>query len=531
MLVSGLLEQAAARDPAKIALVSGDDRVSYEDVDRTSTALALTLKARGLQRCDRVLIFLNNSIEAIVAAVATWKAGGVVVPVHPTAKAPRLAYISEECRPRFLISDMHKLSALSADEVHGWLPSQWIVLPTADAEVPEGCLLWSEAVGGGDGKRVEPGSIDIDLAAIMYTSGSTGRAKGVMLSHRIMTAAVESVLAYLGMQASDIILNVIPLSWDYGLFQILKAFQVGARVILAESFSYPARVLARGREEHATGFPGVPTIFAVLARLRDPSKHACPEVRYVTNTAAALPPAILPYIRMVFPNARIFSMYGMTECKRVSYLPPGELDERPTSVGKAIPNHEVFIVDDSLNRLPPGEIGELVVRGPTVMLGYWQKARESAEVLPEGPWPGERMYRTGDLFRMDDEGYLYFVARKDDIIKCRGQKVSPKEVEDVLYGMPEVAEVAVIGVPDEVEGQVVKAIVVPRRQAGLTERDVRRHCAANLESYMVPALIELRSSLPKSPNGKIDKKALAASARAEFTRPSEARPTHPVVAK
>jgi len=529
MLVSRLLEQAAAREPGKIALASAEGHASFADVERASTRLAATLTERGLGRCDRVLIFLNNSIEAVVAAFGTWKAGGVIVPVHPTAKAPRLAYISKECQPKVLISDTHKLPVLEADEAGGTLPNHRILAAAGGATIPSDCLSWTEAVEGGNDRPVEPGTIDVDLAAIMYTSGSTGRPKGVMLNHCNMTAAVESVLAYLGLRRSDIILNVIPLSWDYGLFQILKAFRVGARLILAESFSYPARVLARGRDEHATGFPGVPTIFAVLSRLRDPSKHACPEVRYVTNTAAALPPAILPYIRMVFPNARIYSMYGMTECKRVSYLPPEELDERPRSVGKAIPNHEVFIADDSLNPVPPGEIGELVVRGPTVMMGYWQKPRESAEVLPEGPWPGERMYRTGDLFRMDEEGYLYFVARKDDIIKCRGQKVSPKEVEDVLYAMPEVAEAAVIGVPDEVEGQAVTALVVPHRSAQLTERDVRRHCAAHLESYMVPGLIELRTSLPKSPNGKIDKKALMSSARPKPEPAGEAHPKHAVV--
>lgn len=511
MLVSELLEQAAARDPDKVGLVSADDRASYADIDRASTQLAATLKACGVGRCDRVLIFLNNSIEAVVAAFGTWKAGGVVVPVHPTAKAPRLAYISQECGPKVLISDTHKLPVLESEEADGHLPEERIFVRAADVQGPADSLPWTEAVAGDGAGPGEPGTIGMDLAAIMYTSGSTGRPKGVMLNHCIMMAAVESVLAYLRMRPSDIILNVIPLSWDYGLFQILKAFRVGARLILAESFSYPARVLARGREEHATVFPGVPTIFAVLARLRDPSKHACPEVSYVTNTAAALPPAILPYIRTVFPNARIFSMYGMTECKRVSYLPPEKLDRRPTSVGKAIPNHEVFIADEDLNPVPPGEIGELVVRGPTVMMGYWQKPRESAEVLPEGPWPGERMYRTGDLFRMDEEGYLYFVARKDDIIKCRGQKVSPKEVEDVLYTLPEVAEAAVIGVRDEVAGEAVKAVVVPHRRAQLTERAVRRHCAAHLESYMVPSLIELRESLPKSPNGKIDKKALLSS--------------------
>jgi acyl-CoA synthetase (AMP-forming)/AMP-acid ligase II len=231
-------------------------------------------------------------------------------------------------------------------------------------------------------------------------------------------------------------------------------------------------------------------------------------LRYVTSTAAALPTNHIQRLRSVFAAAKLFSMYGLTECKRVSYLPPEQLDVRPTSIGRGMPNEEVYIVDERGRRVPPGVVGELVVRGSNVMKGYWELPEETAKVLRPGSFPWERVLYTGDFFRMDEEGYLYFVGRKDDIIKTRGEKVSPREVEDVLHSLADVAEAAVIGVPDPLLGEAVKAIVTLREGSVLTEPDLRRHCARNLEDFAVPKFVEFRKALPKTPSGKIAKRDL-----------------------
>jgi acyl-CoA synthetase (AMP-forming)/AMP-acid ligase II len=263
-------------------------------------------------------------------------------------------------------------------------------------------------------------------------------------------------------------------------------------------------------EEKVTGFPGVPTIFAILLGLKDLGTFDFSSLRYITNTAAALPPAHIAKLRKIFPQVRLYSMYGLTECKRVSYLPPDEIDRCPDSVGRAMPNEEVWIVDEQGNRLGPRVVGELVVRGSNVMLGYWGLPEETARVLKPGKYPGERILYTGDLFTMDEEGYLYFVGRKDDMIKSRGERISPREIEQCLCAMDGVAEAAVIGVPDEILGQAIKAVISVRDGCPLKEQDVLRHCAENLEDFMVPKSIQFVKDLPKHPNGKIDKLLLKA---------------------
>jgi len=352
--------------------------------------------------------------------------------------------------------------------------------------------------------------IDIDLAAIIYTSGSTGRPKGVAVSHLNMISAANSVTEYLENTADDVILNVLPMSFGYGLYQVLMSAKVGATVVLEQSFAFPHRVLEHVQQERVTGFPGVPTVFAILLQLKGLNPERLDSVRYVTSAGAALPPAHIPRLQQLFRSARIYSMYGITECKRVSYLPPEQLAVRPTSVGRGMPNQEAFVVDEEGNPVAPGEVGELVVRGSHVMMGYWNRPEETAHVLRPGRYPWEKVLYTGDLFTVDEEGYLYFVSRKDDIIKSRGEKVSPCEVEQVIYELPEVQEAAVIGVPDPILGEAVKAVVVPAEGASLTESDVLEQCARKLENFMVPSIVEFRSSLPKTSSGKISRSALRA---------------------
>jgi acyl-CoA synthetase (AMP-forming)/AMP-acid ligase II len=331
-----------------------------------------------------------------------------------------------------------------------------------------------------------------------------------MQTHQAMVFTTGALIEYLRLTQDEKILCVLPLSFDYGLYQLLMAVTLGACLVLERSFAFLGQVLGRVRDERATVFPGVPTIFATLLAAHRRSALSFPSVTRLTNTAAALPDEFAGGLREIFPNALIYKMYGLTECKRVSYLDPELIDAKPGSVGKAIPGTEVYLLSMDGKPVAPGEVGILYVRGPHVMAGYWNRPDLTDEMLKPGKLPGERMLCTHDLFRMDDEGYLYFVARTDDIIKTRSEKVSPVEVENALYRIPGVREAAVVGVPDELLGQAIRAYVVADPAAGLTVQSLRVDSAAFLEPYMVPTQVILCESLPRNPNGKVNKRILAA---------------------
>lgn len=497
MQVQEFLERSARRRPDKTALVCKDERVSYAALDGRANGLAHALREAGVSRGDRVAVYLDNSVEAVVALFAILKADGVVVMINPTTKADKVLYILNNCRAAALISEGRRLAGL-ADRL---------------VELPARPALLSAAPASSRPADTPPPTrgIDADLAALVYTSGSTGRPKGVMASHLNVVTAATSITTYLENTEDDVIIDVLPLSFDYGLYQVLMGLKVGGTVVLEKSFTYPYAVIEGIVRERVTGFPIVPTISAILLQL-DLGRFDFASLRYVTNTAAALPAEHIRRLRALLPHVAIYSMYGLTECKRVSYLPPAELDRRITSVGRAIPNTEVYLVDEQGQRLGPGVVGELVVRGSHVTRGYWELPEETAARFRPGPLPGERVLYTGDLFRMDDDGYLYFVARKDDIIKTRGEKVSPKEVEEVLYALPGVAEAAVVGVSDPVLGEAIRAVVTLGAGARLTEQQVLRHCRARLEDFMVPKYVEFHDSLPRTPTGKIARRELAGPA-------------------
>jgi len=279
--------------------------------------------------------------------------------------------------------------------------------------------------------------------------------------------------------------------------------------VLERSFAFPAQVVKRMADEGVTGLPGVPTVFAVLAGMKSLAEHDLSRIRFVTNTAAALPLKHIQALRQLFPGALVYSMYGLTECKRCTWLPPADLHRKPGSVGIAIPNTEMWIVDDDGRRVPPNTVGKLVIRGATVMKGYWEKPEATAKMLKPGPLPGEMVLHTGDYCRMDEEGYLYFVGRADDIFKSGGEKVAPKEIESVLYDIPGVKEAAVIGVPDELLGHAVKALIVLEEGTTLSEKDVQRACRGKLEHYFVPKHVQFVAELPRTSTGKISKAGLS----------------------
>jgi len=347
---------------------------------------------------------------------------------------------------------------------------------------------------------------------IVTTSGSTGVPKGVMMTHQNVVAAATSITTYLRSSPEDRVLSVLPLAFDYGLYQVLMRVKVGATLVLEKSFTYPALLLQKLREERITGLPVVPTMVASLLQMKDLRAADFPDLGYITSTAAALPPAHIQRLQDLFPSTRIYSMYGLTECKRCTWLPPEELRRRTGSVGIAIPGTEAWIVGEDGRRVGAGVVGELVIRGAHVFKGYWENEEETDKMLKPGPYPWEKVLYTGDLFKADAEGYLYFVGRKDDIIKTAGEKVSPKEVENVIYALPGIRHAAVIGVPDTVLGAAIRAVVVAEPDSGLTERDVIAHCAAHLESFMVPGAVEFRDELPQGPTGKIRRSQLQAEA-------------------
>jgi acyl-CoA synthetase (AMP-forming)/AMP-acid ligase II len=329
-----------------------------------------------------------------------------------------------------------------------------------------------------------------------------------MSAHYNMVAAATAITEYLENTPNDIIIDVLPLAFDYGLYQLLMATQIGGTLVLESSFAFPLEIVERMRQEHVTGLPGVPSIFALILQL-PPEQLALPDLRYITNTGAALPVSYIQRLGEIFGSAvRIYSMYGQTECKRTLYLPPEELDRRPESVGIPIPNEEVFVVDEEGREVPPGVVGELMVRGANVMLGYWGQPEESAHTFLPGLLPGERLLRTGDLFRRDEDGFLYFVARKDDIIKSRGQKVSPKEVEAALFRIEGIADAAVVGVEHPIWGQTIEAHVVLQVGEALDEKHIIRCCRQMLEDFMVPDAVVFHSALPKTDSGKIDRSCL-----------------------
>jgi len=511
--IEEFLEQSARQFPEKTALVCEDQRLAYREIEEQCNRLAHALIALGIERGDRIAVYLDNSVEAVLSIFAILKAGAVFLVVNPTTKAEKLAYILNNCRARALITHAKKLAVVK-DRLPQMAHLQNIIVAGTIVEAIEnGAKLFSplDELLTQHTQSIQPPlkrCIDIDLAALIYTSGSTGNPKGVMMTHLNIVTAARSITHYLENTGADIILSVLPLSFDYGLYQVLMGFSVGATVILEPSFAYTQVILEKLSAENVTGFPLVPTMAAILLQMKGLSPGRFPCLRYISNTAAALPPSHIERLQALFPAVRIYSMYGLTECKRVSYLPPDQLAARPASVGRAIPNTEVYIVDERGGRAGPGTVGELVVRGAHIMKGYWEKPEETDRVLKPGPLPGEKVLHTGDLFRMDEEGYLYFVGRKDDIIKTRGEKVSPKEVEAVLYAMPEVKEAAVIGVPDPILGQAIKAVVVFAEGTTLSERDVMRHCAARLEDFMVPKSVEIRATLPKTTTGKISKREL-----------------------
>lgn len=509
-LIHDSIFDSAARTPDAEALVYGALRCTYRTLAGQVTAVAALLRARGLQPGERVAVYMEKRIENVAAMFGASAAGCVFVPVNPLLKPDQVAYILADCSVRLLVTTPERLAQLAP--VLATCPALQTVLVTegAPTSVPGLQVLDWHALQAPSAAHLPHRRIDTDMAAILYTSGSTGAPKGVVLSHRNMVAGAASVADYLGITASDRLLAVLPLSFDYGLSQLTTAFLHGASVVLM-NYLFPKDIVAAVREHRITGLAAVPPLWIALARLAWPADTS---LRFITNSGGAMPVVTVEALQQALPHTAIFLMYGLTEAFRSTYLPPAEVARRPGSIGRAIPNAEVLVVRPDGTLCDADEPGELVHRGALVALGYWNDAARTA--LRFRPAPGqdpalplpEMAVWSGDTVRRDAEGFLYFVGRSDEMIKVSGYRISPTEVESVLHASGLVSEVAVFGVDDATLGQAIVAVAVA--DPGLVDRAaLLAECKRRLPAYMVPAQIVLRTeALPRNPNGKIDRNLL-----------------------
>ncbi len=514
-LVHHMLRTSAKRNPAKEALVHGSKRLSYQDVARQTAGLAHGLRRAGLQRGERVAIYLEASVAQVLSIFSVSEAGGALVPINALLHPEQVAYIARDCEIRGLVTTPAKLRQLV--EVLPQIPSLRFIILTGEGEFPEvslPCLQFEELTQLPPFQNSNERAIDKDLAAILYTSGSTGKPKGVMLSHANVVAGSLIVSTYLEIKENERILAVLPFSFDAGLNQLMTAFQQGAAIVLI-NFVFAREIVQTLLKERITGLAGVPTVWSLLAQPNSTlQKQPLPDLRYITNTGGAMPQTVLSLLRQALPTTKIFLMYGLTEAFRSTYLAPEELDRRPTSMGKAIPNSEILVLNEQGQLCKPGEVGELVHRGPTVSMGYWGRTEDTNRALRANPLlppqlgDCERVCYSGDLVKMDEDGFLYFVGRRDAMIKSSGFRISPSEVEEILFQTKSIQLVAVIGIPDEMLGQTIKAFVVPRNGATRDAEALIAFCAEKLPRYMVPKTIEFLDEMPKTSSGKVDYPAL-----------------------
>jgi acyl-CoA ligase (AMP-forming) (exosortase A-associated) len=516
-LIHHMLRNSSARYPEKEAIVHGTRRLTYREVADSCASIACGLRSAGVQRGDRVGIYLDPTVEQVLSIFSVSHAGGVYVPINTVLVPEQVAHIARDCRMKALITTPDKLETL-LPELND-VSSLQFFLVTGESSGSSGVQADSKAiyrfremlqlpVAG----RWSDWGLSKDLAAILYTSGSTGKPKGVMLSHANVMAGSTIVSTYLDISDRERILAVLPFSFDAGMNQLMTAFQQGATIVLIK-FVFAKEIIDALIAEHITALAGVPTVWSLLAN-GGILKHTFPDLRYITNTGGAMPQAVLKVLREAVPSTKIFLMYGLTEAFRSTYLPPEELDRRPTSMGRAIPDTEILVLNDRAEQCQPGEVGELVHRGPTVSMGYWGNREATDRVLRPNPLlppelgDCEKVCYSGDLVKMDEDGFLYYVARRDTMIKSSGYRISPTEVEEVLFQTGKIRQAAVIGIPDEVLGQTIKAFIVAKDGAQLDCDAIQDFCVEKMPRHMVPKQFEVMTELPKTSSGKVDYPAL-----------------------
>jgi acyl-CoA ligase (AMP-forming) (exosortase A-associated) len=533
-LIHELLSTSADRSPDAPAIKFKKAAVCYAELSRRADSFARALISAGLGRQERVAVYLPKRPETVTTIFGTTMAGGVFVPVNPLLKPPQVGHILRDCTVRVLVTTAQRLSELSDELVQS---PDLRLLVVVDGNLPaplpgKTMIGWDDFLSGGSGTMHRV--IDTDIAAILYTSGSTGKPKGVVLSHRNMVTGAKSVAQYLGNSPDDRLLAVLPLSFDYGFSQLSTAFHVGASVVLMD-YLFPRDVLNLVIGERITGLAAVPPVWIQLAELEWPAT-VTEHLRYFTNSGGAMPTATLGKLRAAWPRTKPYLMYGLTEAFRATYLPPEEVDRRPESMGKAIPNTEVMVVRPDGTLCDPEEPGELVQRGSLVALGYWNDPAKTAERFRPAPGQPRELTITemavwsGDTVKKDTDGFLYFIGRKDEMIKTSGYRVSPTEIEEVAYASGLVGDAVAVAAPHADLGQgIVLVVSEPAGESIASLRPTHPESAgtdqsepllvfmkARLPNFMVPHHVAWLSELPRNPNGKFDRPALAAQFKTVF---------------
>jgi len=503
------LAAQAGQRPGAVALIDRDRTLSYGELWERVAACAAGLRRIGLEPGERVAVYLEKRVEAVTASFGIAAAGGVLVPVNPVLKPRQVSHILGDSGARFLVTSPERLTSLRDGLGGGSVEHVLLVGGNAPGDAGEGWSLHGWAELEEDAERVDPGIGEDDLAAILYTSGSTGSPKGVMLSHRNLAVGARSVNKYLGNGPEDCLLAALPLSFDAGFSQLTTGFAAGARVVL-HNYLLPGDVVRTCATHGVTGLTCVPPLWMQLADREWPAE-ASGGLRYFANTGGRMPASLLARLREVFPGAAPFLMYGLTEAFRSTFLDPDEIDRRPGSIGKAIPNAEVLVVGPGGELRGPDEEGELVHCGPLVAQGYWNDPGRSAEHFRPAPptavSDGDAVY-SGDIVRADEEGFLYFVGRGDEMIKTSGYRVSPTEIEEAAHASGLVGDAVALGLADERLGQRVVLAVSPSAGPAFDREALLRALGGELPRYMLPAEVEVREQLPRSPNGKFDRAAL-----------------------
>ncbi|MFZ2450403.1 MAG: acyl-CoA ligase (AMP-forming), exosortase A system-associated [Methylovulum miyakonense] len=515
-LLHHLLTETQTISPDAVAIVHKQSSWTYTQLNNLVQHQARALQALNLQPQQRVAVYLPKQIETASSFLAVSLAGGVLVPVNPVLKAAQVGYILGNCNVNILVTSKNRLPGLAG--ILAECPDLHTVIITEaedigyEAVAGKNVLSWQAFMANAANTLPTPPTIDTDMAAILYTSGSTGKPKGVVISHRNLIAGAASVSDYLSITAADRLLAVLPFSFDYGLNQLTTALLKGAACVLLD-YLLPRDVVVALATYQITGLAAVPPLWAQLANVTWP-EGINGHLRYLTNSGGKMPKAILTNIRAKAPDSRFFLMYGLTEAFRSTYLPPEQIDLRPDSIGKAIPNAEILVVREDGSLCDAHEAGELVHRGSLVAMGYWNDpATTSARFKPApGQLPQlpltEIAVWSGDTVTRDEEGYLYFVGRKDDMIKTSGYRVSPTEIEEVVYASGLVKEAAALGIEHDSLGQAVVVVVSVEMPENFDGQSVITACKEQLPNFMVPAKILVLPVLPKNPNGKIDRKAL-----------------------
>lgn len=525
-LLYDLILQSATRSPDKEAVVHKKRSLTYATLADNIQSVAQGLLNLGLSPNERVAVYLPKQMESVSALFGASLAGGVFVPVNPLLKPEQVGYILQDCNVRTLVTSADRARLLSAtlSECHDL--NHVVVTGITAKGLPEingaNVLAWDKLLSTST-LLCPPARIDADMTAILYTSGSTGRPKGVVLSHRNMVAGAKSVAQYLQNTADDRLLAVLPFSFDYGLSQLTTAFSVGASVVLMD-YLLPRDVIRAVAKHGITGLAAVPPLWAQIAHLPWP-EEAQTALRYITNSGGAMPRTTLDALQSALPHTQPILMYGLTEAFRSTYLPAEELERRPDSMGRAIPNAEVLVVREDGSPCSPGEPGELVHRGSLVAMGYWNDPERTAALFRPAPGQNagislpEIAVWSGDTVQRDEEGFLYFVGRKDDMIKTSGYRVSPTEVEEVIYASGLIGHAAALGISHPTLGQAIVVVVTPpahtepKTEPQTTTVDTAAliaECKKYLPAFMTPAHVQVQQNLPRNPNGKIDRKQLVA---------------------